>query len=48
MSKIDQVKYPRFTKMVKEMESFVKNNPTVFEALKHKTGLAENKNWEGF
>lgn len=47
MSKIDQVKYPRFTKMVKEMEGFVKNNPIVFEALKRNTGLAENKIWEG-
>lgn len=47
MSKLDQIKYPRFTNMVKNLENFVSNNPIVLEALKNNTGLSEGKILEG-
>ena len=47
MSKLDQIKYPRFTNMVKNLENFVSNNPIVLEALKNNTGLSESKILEG-
>ncbi|HAY3533779.1 hypothetical protein [Elizabethkingia anophelis] len=43
----DQQKYPRFTKMVKNLEQFVKNNPVVLKALIKNTGLTEAKVLEG-
>ncbi|WP_108721104.1 hypothetical protein [Elizabethkingia ursingii] len=43
----DQQKYPRFTKMVKNLEQFVKNNPIVLKALMKNTGLSEAKIMEG-
>ncbi|HFI4795700.1 TPA: hypothetical protein ACGQK4_001411 [Elizabethkingia anophelis] len=43
----DQQKYPRFTKMVKNLEQFVKNNPVVLKALVKNTGLTEAKIMEG-
>lgn len=43
----DQQKYPRFTKMVKNLENFVTSNPVVLKALIKNTGLTEAKVLEG-
>lgn len=43
MKLVDQQKYPRFTNMVKDLHSFVKNDIKVLDALKKWSGFSETE-----
>ncbi|KFF17190.1 hypothetical protein [Chryseobacterium sp. JM1] len=43
MRRLDQIKYPRFTQIVKDLKSYVQNNPLILNKLVEISGMSKNQ-----